>query len=272
MAHGRLSLNHRDRGTMSVIEVAGRGPGPQAPDLMRRRLLVAAPLAWTAGCASTRVTPVPSGESVDIVYADGLAVDQVPIDNLALASNTRTGAGTGAALGALSGLGCGPLAFLCVPMGLLMGGLTGGIGGAAVGLTGSLSKDKMLALRNRLIAVHATTPLLPELRAQIDLRAARVWELKSRASTHRLHVDITALELTSTRSEDIGMTLTASTRLEKLGSSGGPSPAGAKAFSAMAPPAPLGVWLDDRNDFVESVFRTGAQQLAAQIVAEYSHS
>lgn len=250
-----------------ALSVRSVSPGPDA----RRRWLIAAPLAWSVGCASTRVTPVRAGEPVELVYADSLAVGQASIDNLALPSNTKTGVGAGATVGALSGLGCGPLAFLCVPVGLLVGGITGGVGGAAVGLTGSLPNEKALALRNRLVAVHSATPLLAELRTQVDQRAARVWDVKTRPAAQRLVVELSALELSSTRDEEIGLTLTASTRLERLGPAG-TSPVSEKAFTTSAPPTPIGIWLDERSDYVESLFRTSAQQLAAQIVAEFSRS
>jgi hypothetical protein len=236
--------------------------------LLRRAMVCAPPLALLTGCATRQATPIPRGTAVALVYASAASDKTTSIDNLALGSGAKTGAGGGALEGALSGFSCGPFAFLCVPAGLVVGGVIGWAGGAAVGVTGMLSPDSARAIRERLSLALRTHDLLAGLRDNITPRASKIWTLTAPSPTHTLRVHLDSVALTSTRSEFIGLVVRVHTTLTRETGSA-PETLGTRDFEFAPTASPLSVWMNEDPDFIDTLFRTCSEQLASQIVAEY---
>jgi hypothetical protein len=237
-------------------------------DAARRRVSLALPLAGLVGCSTPLVTPIPRAQALRLEFSRSGADEATAVKNLSLGADARTGAGTGAVAGALSGLSCGPWAFLCVPAGLLVGSLAGWGGGAVVGMTGALSEEKVQSLRERLTRAMQAHDLWAELRENITRRADKVWDLSAPTPSLILNVQLQGLALTSTRSDFIGLVVRVQTVLERE-TAGQRERLGEKLFVIAPEASPLAVWLDERGDFVDTLLSSCSQQLAAQIVAEY---
>ena len=221
------------------------------------------------GCASTqRLAPIAEGAAVDIVVARAPQTSPaVDIRNQALGKDTSTGASVGALTGALWGLSCGPLVILCAPLGFALGGLTGTVAGAGVGVTGALSDEKTAQLRDRLARAQASHDMLDELRSNINDRARRHWTLGPDPAASIVTVELQDLMLTSTRDEQIGFIVRVRVKT-RPGGAGAASTE--KLYEYVGPASSLAVWLQDGSDFVDTTFSSAVQQIATQIVSELS--
>ena len=223
------------------------------------------------GCAAPqRLAPLRSGESVDFVVTRSPQADAAAkIRNQDMGHDTSVGAGSGMALGVLSSLGCGPWAFVCIPAGLLVGGLTGTAAGAAVGLTGSLSDEKAAQIRERLSRAQRSHDLLDDLRNNIGERARRRWTLGPDPSATMVTVELQEQSLTSTRDERIGLVVRVLVTV-KPHDTQPPSPPTRKLYEYIGPLGALTAWLDENSDFLETSLNSASQQIAAQIVSDLS--
>ena len=169
-------------------------------------------LAVLSGCATApQIGPIRSGESVAIVLTRGPAPEAaLKIRNQALGDNVSAGAGagTGMVAGGLWGLTCGPLAILCVPLGAMTGAVTGTAAAAVVGVTGELSSETAVQLRDRLARFQQSHDLVEELRSNVTGRARRHWTIVE-ASGSVVTIELQNIALTSTRDEQTSFTLRA---------------------------------------------------------------
>lgn len=226
-------------------------------------------LGLLCGCAMPpRLGPIRSDERIDFVVTQSAQADVVTrIRNQDLGRDTTVGAGSGMVVGALSGLGCGPFAWLCIPAGALVGGLTGTAAGAVVGLTASLSGEKAASIRERLGRAQQSRDLPNRLRSELVERARRHWPVNPDSSATVVTVALVEQSLTSTRDERVGLVVRVLVRVN-------PGGAAAQAqlmqmqFEYVGPVSPLSVWLDEKSDFLELSLNSASQQLAAQIVSE----
>jgi hypothetical protein len=210
--------------------------------------------------------PIPEGTAVAIeVAAPAPAAGPVPIENRAVGHDLSAGSSAGAVAGGLWGLACGPWAPLCVPALAGLGAATGAFAGAGVGLTGALSREKAAKLRGRLDQSLQTHSPADELRRSITDRARLHWRVAKDDAAETVTVELTDLVLNSTRDEQIGFVVSARVRTQKPGSQALVSE---KLYQYAAPASSLSIWLDERNDFVDTNLRIAMQHLAAQIVAE----
>lgn len=222
-------------------------------------------------CACTTapsLAPLPRRQSVSLTVASSpQANSEVNIRNLSFGDNTATGAGSGVVVGALYGLGCGPLAVLCVPLGAMLGGATGTAAGAAVGLTGALSQENAAKVRARLAQVLNAHDLVHELDRKLTARAALQWNLTAVAAAYLMSVELQGIRLSSTRDERIGFTLSVLVRVRPVGVE---HKAGAheKTFEYSGPFVSLAEWIDADSDVLDGHLSLASQQLALQIVSE----
>lgn len=242
---------------------------------MKRRalsLVLALAVLLQGGCASgPRFEPIPDGAPVTVrVLKDAQADGTIQIRNEALGSDTATGAGSGLLVGGLWGLSCGPFAVLCVPLGAAAGALTGTAAGAAVGVTGALPDDKAAALRDRLARVLQSHALLAELDRNVVERAGKYWRLGTDAAATAVDVELLDLQLMSTRDERVRCQLRVRVVVRPAADAAKPRAALAnqKLYEYIGPYSSLAVWLDERNDFVDTSLTSASQQIAAQIVAD----
>ena len=152
------------------------------------------------GCAATpSLRPIRSGETVAIaVVASPNYPERIDIRNTTVADGMSAGIGSGAVVGGLWGLSCGPFAALCVPLGAVTGMVTAG---AAVGATGILSSEKANLVKDRLLRIEQTHPLPVELKRNLDARAQKYWTVSSEATAALVTVELQELEIATTRDE-----------------------------------------------------------------------
>ena len=202
-----------------------------------------------------RVLAVPAGEGV------------VRIVNGSLGAGAKGGTAAGLVAGGLWGLACGPFFLLCAPIGAAVLALPGAALGTAAGAAAALPTDKATLLRDRLSRVQQSVDLEGALRANVIQRAQKYWTLGAETAAWVLTLELQNLELSSTHDEQIGMVVRVAASLRRSDAAASAAPA-LKTFEYTAPPGSLSVWLDERSDFLDTLLRAAAQQLAAQIVSE----
>ncbi len=223
-------------------------------------------LALLAACSTPHLQPIGQGGKVDVVVILGSpASGVIRIHNDALAKDTGTGVASGMLAGGLWGLSCGPLAILCVPLGMVSGSVLGTATGAAVGLTGALSSDKAALLRGRVAQVQGARPLLLDLQTQVAERARRHWTLGADPSATQVTIELQDLVLGTTRDERVRCVVLARVQV-RAGTGGGLIQE--KLYQYASPFGSLAAWMDDGSDFADTSFSNASRQLAAQIVAD----
>ena len=221
------------------------------------------------GCATPpQITPIRAGEPLAIVVVGRSPADgTIKIRNQALGDGITAGSSSGAIAGGLLGLGCGPLAIVCVPLAAMAGGATGLVAGAAVGVTGELSEEKSAQLRQRLRRLRESHDPLDELRDQITERARKHWRLTTDQTQALITIELQDLLLTSTRDERIGFVMRVMVTVRPSAAQQTQAPT-QKLYEYVTPLSSLAIWLDERSDFLATSFSGAHQQIAAQIVAE----
>lgn len=226
-------------------------------------------LSLLGGCATApRLTPIGKGASIAmVVIKSPQAEGQVDIHNQALGNDTAVGAGSGAMVGGLYGLTCGPFVVLCIPLGMGVGAIYGTVAGAAVGATAALPADKAARVRDRLGRAQQSHDLLEELRRNVNDSARKHWNLSSDPSATVVTVELQDMRVTSTRDERVSLIV----RVRVSVRPSGPPPQTATtqthyeyvgAFSSLA------VWLDEESNLLDATLSSAALQIATQIVAE----
>lgn len=237
--------------------------------MVNRRHAVVLTLVSLAGCATPpSVTPIAAGESVGIdLITTAAAPGSVDFRNLAVGEGVSAGVGSGAVVGGLWGLGCGPFAVLCVPLGAIAGMVTGGVAGAAVGVTGALPADKQSRVQQRLAQIEQAQPLSAALRRQLDERARRQWVLDAAAPATRLTLELLRLQVDTTRDERLRFVVRVRVTIQRAGVGRDARP-DQGVYEYLSPLASLAVWLDEQADFLATSHAGAAQQIAAQLVAD----
>lgn len=214
-----------------------------------------------------RLPSVPEGSPlVLIVGPDAPAADRPPIGNDSIGKDAVAGAGAGMLAGAVSGLGCGPFAFLCVPAGILVGGTAGSVAGGMFGLVTGMSNEQVAALRERLQRHRQTYDPVAELRQQLVARIGTRWRLEETPAATRVTVQLLPIRLGSTRDGRIRFDLVAEVTQQPAGA----GPLSTKSYTFNGPYSELALWMDERSDFLDTSLNSALQQLASQIVAEMS--
>ena len=215
---------------------------------------------------------MPAGATVGLQVLAPPADAAVSISNLALGSSTATGGTGGATLGALTGLSCGPLAIICVPLGAMVGLATGAGAGAVVGLASALSSEPLAQLRKRLVRLGRSHDLRAELGSELARRAAARWSLGAPAPDYVLTVALRSLMLTSTRDAQLGLIADADVTLQRraIAASDTSQTLTRKTYRFTSAASPLALWLDERGDLPDTLLSSASVQLAAQIVGEFS--
>jgi hypothetical protein len=210
---------------------------------------------------------LPAGLPVAVIVTTPAEDDgDARIHNQTLRDDAKSGMGGGMVGGALAGLSCGPFYFLCVPAGMLVGGLTGTAAGAAVGLTGQLPQSKSDALIARLHRLRQRHDLLDELRSDVTDQLGRHRDVVADTSGCVVTIAMDRLHLTSTRDENISLVVRAVVTV-RFANAPAPS-ANQKTYEYVSPPSPLGVWMDENDDFFDKSLSLANRQIANQLVAE----
>ncbi|MDD2733579.1 MAG: hypothetical protein PHF56_06525 [Desulfuromonadaceae bacterium] len=228
------------------------------------------------GCATPRLKPIRRGEPLSIVFTRSPQADGViDIRNEDLGSNTKTGAGTGATggavAGAVAGLSCGPFFIICSPIYALAGAIVGTVAGAGVGagvgITGELSSGKSAQLLDRVMRVQQSHSLPAELQKNVNDRAQKYWKLGTGQSAALVTIELQDLLLSSMRDEQINCTVRVLVSVQR-GVAKDVKTTEQKMYQYVAPTSSLSIWLDESNDFIDTLLTSASQQIAAQIVSD----
>jgi hypothetical protein len=222
-------------------------------------------------CSTTpSLKPIPAGGHVSIhVVASQKYPGVVDVHHTAISDGASVGAGSGGLAGGVWGLTCGPLAVLCVPMGFGLGMVAGGAAGLVVGATGTLSQEKVDRVKERLVNLEQSRPLLVELRRNLENRAQKYWTLEPETSAPLVLVELQEMKLDATRDEQLRFVfrilvsqreITPSRELLR----------NQKSYEHTTPFATMQAWMDEKNDLLDTSFKTAIQQMAAQIIADLS--
>lgn len=225
------------------------------------------------GCAAPApLAHIAQGQRVELHVRAVPAEDrEVKILNGSVSPGAKGGTAAGMVAGGLWGLACGPLFLLCAPLGAVTLALPGAALGTAVGAAGALPADKAVLLRDRVARAQQSVDLEAALRANVLHRAQKHWQLSDESATWVLTLQMQHLELSSSFGEQIGMVVRVTASLRRSDAPAATAPA-VKTFEYTSPPGSLSVWLDESGDFLDTLLRTSAQQLASQIVSELAHS
>ncbi len=221
------------------------------------------------GCASApSLGTIPDGETVSITV--GAAANYplaINVRNTAVSDGLSTGVGAGGVAGGLWGLTCGPFAVLCVPLGAAAGMVTGGVAGVAVGATGMLSKENEGRLKERLVRIAQTHPVLIEFKQSIEDKARSHWILDREFSKIHVAIEIQELQVVSTRDEHIRFVLQvlASVQDNSLNRKTQPRQ---KKYEYRSPVSSLAVWLDQQSEFLDTSLTSAAQQISTQVITD----
>ena len=223
------------------------------------------------GCTVQQlVAPVPRSDSIRFTVAEAPRGNSpMPIHNAAIGDNAAVGGGSGLVAGGLAGLGCGPLAVLCVPLGATVGMITGGAAGAVVGSTARLTPEKAGLLRDRMIRLLQDHPVSDDLRRNLVERAGRYWDVTPDHAAVDVNVQVQTLELTSTRDGRLRLSLLARVTIQRQAATK-QARSIMKTYRYDSPYAVLSAWTDTDSDFVETSLASASQQMAAQLIADLS--
>lgn len=251
--------------------IAAPLPSPRRLSVLRNgsALWASLMLILLGGCASVpQLKPIGKGEPVAMFVVNGLQNEGlVSIRNQALGNDTLVGAGTGAVIGGLYGLTCGPWVVFCIPLGMGIGAIYGTVAGAAVGVTGALPEDKAALVRERLSRAQQSHDLLDELRRSVTDRARKHWNLTADPSATVVTVELQDLSLTSTRDEQVGLIVRVLVTVRPSGSLPHTAPK-QKTYEYVGAFSSLAVWLDEGSDLLDTSLSSATQQIATQIVSE----
>jgi hypothetical protein len=233
-------------------------------------------LSLLVGCATPQLTPIRRDEPISIVFTESHKADGVSdIRNDDLAGDAKVGAGTGATGGAVAGVliatGCGPFFIVCAPVlaaaGAVVGTATGAGVGAGVSIAGELSNEKAAQLRDRVGCVQQPHSLQAELQKNVTDRAQKYWKLGTDQSAALVTVELQDLMLSSKRDEQINCTIRVLVSVQR-GVAKDSKTTEQKMYQYVAPTSSLSVWLDESNDFIDTVLTNASQQIATQIVSD----
>lgn len=229
-------------------------------------------LALLSACASgPNLRAIQNAETVSVVVTQSETSNgPITVRNEAIGSGVSAGLGTGFVAGGLWGLACGPFAVLCMPLGAITGAVAGTAAGAAVGVTGALADDKAARLRERLGRLQASHSLVDELLRNVNVRAVKYWQLGSGPAATVVNIELQALELMSTRDEQIRCAIRVLVSVKSPGN-GQSTAADKKKYEYLGAYSALSVWLDESSDFVDTSLSSASQQIAAQIVADLTN-
>lgn len=219
-----------------------------------------------AACSTTnRLPPVASGQTVSIDVARvAAAPGGARIDNQEIGRGAKTGAVAGTVVGGLSGLACGPFAFICIPGGMLLGAGTGAGGGAIVGLAVGLDADQAESLRRRVAALEASGDPAAALRARIAARLERTAAVVQAGADASVTIEWGGVQLSSQKDGMVALRVQVPVSLRLAP----PKEPQRKTYVYEGPMTPLALWLDDASEAPALSLRHAVEQIAAQVADE----
>lgn len=224
--------------------------------------------ALLAACATPQLGRIGPGEEVAIVAADREAASApFGISNKAIGQDAGSGALAGMTALGLTGLTCGSLAVVCVPLAALVGAGVGAAGGAVVGIAGSLHPDSSRQLRDRLDSYRAANDPPQRLVQSIAEEAKGHWTPAPAGSATTVIVRLEEVALHAMPRDHIALWMRATVTVRRKGATQA-TDSDTKTYDYLGPASDARLWIEDRNDFVAYSFSHAYGHIAQGVFAD----
>ena len=138
-------------------------------------------------------------------------------------------------------------------------------------ISGELSKERAAQLRDRVVRAQQSHSLQAELQKNVIDRAQKYWNLGADQPAALVTVDLQDLLLASKRDEQINCTIQVLVSVQR-GAAKDPKTAEQKMYTYATPTSSLSIWLDESNDFIDTVLTSAGQQISTQIVSDLAYN
>jgi hypothetical protein len=115
--------------------------------------------------------------------------------------------------------------------------------------------------------VQQSHSLQAELQKNVTDRAQKYWKLGTDQSAALVTVELQDLLLSSKRDEHINCAIRVLVSVQR-GVAKDSKTTEQKMYQYVAPTSSLSIWLDESNDFIDTVLTNASQQIATQIVSD----
>ena len=230
---------------------------------LRRLVFVLATLV--SACAAQGPS-IKDGESVSIASAPSLKgrLPEIEISNSAIGKDAAVGSKGGVLVGALTALGCGPLAIICLGPAMLAGGAAGAAVGVGVGVAQGLPAETKDQLLLRIEAFSRAHDPHEQLLANVTQRAKTYWIVIPKAhSVTDVEVRLDRISLRSNRDGRVALVLEGRVKIQRAGE---PQNQDENSFVYEGPASDAGLWVEEPSDFVAETFRQGYANIAWDVV------
>ncbi len=237
-----------------------------ATSLQRAAALICVALA---GCAAPRVVVLAGSELSVAVSARSPAAARADVDSKVVGKDAWAGAASGAAVGAMAAITCGPFAVFCIPFTGLLGGAVGGMAGAGVGLIENWPAERIAAMRSRINRFMENHHPVDQLQTLLAERAGGKWNVVTGPSPNKLHVDVRDFEVQLLRRDRAQLML----RIHVTGEAKEPDGSVARSgrqFIYLGPELEAAEWIDASDEALERSFRAAYQNLVESAIAMLS--
>lgn len=235
-------------------------PGPPA---VGRFLLLLLGTLFSVGCAqSGHLDVFSAGDDITVQGASSGDLDS-QVSNQTIIRNMGTGVASGAAIGALWGLSCGPFLWICSPFGALAGAGAGATAGLVVGAVESLPSGKVQALEESLTAHLVANNPETALVQTLSQRLTPALHIVTGAE-RSVVLGITGLGLNTYRKEQVMLVMTISIQVQ-FPDEAGDIMTRTRELAFEGVPTHFESWIDNHDDFVASQFTTALDTLAEEL-------
>jgi len=233
--------------------------------LSKAAVATIAATALLSACSSMpRIDAIEPGEKVAIrLHSDRSGTADARVANKTVAKDAGTGAASGAVAGAVLGLSCGPLVFICSPLGAVAGATTGGAAGLLVGVAASLPADKKEALDEELTTYLTDHKPDERLLDALTNRVEGQWTLTDETADKTVVLSIVGVGLNTHRRERVTLRMRA--RVDVYDSMQGEGEVRGRNFDYESAPSYVQSWIDNRDGFVTRQFEDGFRTLAEEM-------
>ena len=213
--------------------------------------IILATLILSACSGTTKLNYLNKGDHVAIVTAHRTeAIEELKISNSAVGSDAKTGAGSGALVGAAWGLSCGPLAIFCSPIGALAGAVTGAATGAVVGSVRGLDSEQTTLLLSRMNNFLIQQEPQATLLDNVIKRAEKNWVVVAPPATKQIILELESLGLQSKGESLIILVMNVKVSVYS-GEKNQNKPPKSASFIYQSAPNHVDSWLLDDENFIQ---------------------
>ena len=237
---------------------------------IRKGLLFAIMVVAVTGCVSNKHKPLPYFETMSIQTqmrpANGV---RAQADKDSANQTAKVGAAGGAAAGALSGLACGPFALFCVPAGMVVGAVSGGVAGAAVGQVGDamdlLPKEQAEQVDTILADIESRRDFFVEIRDGLSAKVPQSRQVANTDAEAVIYVGLEKIELVQHESSHLSLRLTATIYAEWNRDKETPRSV-KRRYMRTTTEMPIEDWLSDKGAAFDAGFSSCIEQIVQMMI------